>query len=86
MLNLREQGHSYAAIARTLDLKRANDARNAFLRALRKQEGVELAASVARERQRLDVLEARIRDRDAAEPDKLERRLAALEAMRAGLQ
>jgi hypothetical protein len=38
-----------------------------------------------RELKRLDVLEARIRDRDAAEPEKLERRLAALAALREGL-
>ena len=32
---LREQGRSFAAIARTLGLKRAADARQAFLRELR---------------------------------------------------
>lgn len=40
---------------------------------------------VVREQQRLDALEQRIRTRDAAEPEKLERRLAALAKLREGL-
>jgi len=40
---------------------------------------------VVREHQRLDQLENRIRTRDAAEPEKLERRLAALAVLRQGL-
>jgi hypothetical protein len=40
---------------------------------------------VVREHQRLDALEARIRSRDAAEPEKLERRLTALSKLREGL-
>ena len=82
---MREQGDSYAAIARTLELKRATDARQAFLRALRNHPEPERKLMVARERQRLDVLEARIRARDAEEPEKLERRLTALAAIREGL-
>jgi len=38
-----------------------------------------------REMGRLDKLEARIRSRDAEEPEKLETRLGALAAMRASL-
>jgi hypothetical protein len=84
-LALREQGRSYAAIARTLGLKRATDARAAFLRALRAAPEEERTLIAGRESQRLDQLEVRIRARDAATPDKLERRLEALAALRRGL-
>jgi len=84
-LALREQGRSYAAIARTLGFKRATDARAAFLRALRAAPEEERPRIARREYQRLDQLEIRIRARDAAAPDKLERRLAALAALRRGL-
>ena len=82
---LRERGSSYAAIASTLGLKRATDAREAFLRALRAAPDDEHALIAQREHQRLDELEARIRARDAAVPDKLDRRLAALATLRRGL-
>jgi hypothetical protein len=65
-----------------LGLKRANDARQAFLRALAKREGAERDALLRGELKRLDELEARIRSRDESEPDKLARRLAALESLR----
>jgi hypothetical protein len=83
---LREQGRSFAAIARTLGFKRAGDARAAFLRELRGRPDEERQGLVERELERLDKLEARIRTRDATEPGKLETRLAALAAMRADLR
>ena len=82
---LREQGRSFAAIASTLGLKRAGDARQAFLRELRSRPDEERQQLVEHELERLDKLEARIRTRDADEPDKLETRLGALAAMRASL-
>jgi hypothetical protein len=82
---LREQGRSFAAIARTIGLKRAADARQAFLRELRGLPDDERQALVVREMGRLDKLEARIRSRDSEEPEKLETRLGALAAMRASL-
>lgn len=82
---MREQGRSFAAVARSLGLKRATDARAAFLRALRGRPQPERGEIAARERQRLDQLEVRIRDRDADEPEKLERRLGALAKLRDGL-
>jgi DNA-binding transcriptional MerR regulator len=85
-LALREQGRSFAAIARTIGLKRAGDARGAFLRELRNRPDEERQALVERELERLDKLEARIRARDAAEPDKLQTRLGALAAMRESLR
>jgi hypothetical protein len=83
---LREQGNSYAAVARTLGLKRAADARKAFLRELRSRPDEERRSLVEHELQRLDQLEARIRARDAEEPDKLQTRLNALAAMRESLR
>jgi hypothetical protein len=84
-LTLREEGRSFAAIARTVGLKRAADAREAFLRELRTRPDEERQAVVKHEVQRLDELEARIRARDAEEPDRLQTRLAALATMRANL-
>ncbi len=84
-LVLREKGRSYAAIAGTLDLKRATDARGAFLRGLRATPEDERKLIVEREQRRLDQLEARIRTRDADAPDKLERRLGALAVLRRDL-
>jgi hypothetical protein len=83
---LREQGRSFADIARTLGFKRAADARAAFLRQLRSRDDEERQGLVERELERLDKLEARIRTRDATEPGKLETRLGALAAMRADLR
>lgn len=82
---LREQGQTFAAIARTVGLKRAADAREAFLRELRSRPDDERQGLVGRELERLDKLEARIRSRDADKPDKLQTRLGALAAMRESL-
>jgi hypothetical protein len=79
---LREENHSYVWVARSLGLKRAHDARQAFLRALAKRGGPERDALRRRELQRLDELEARIRRRDESEPDKLAGRLVALDRLR----
>jgi hypothetical protein len=81
-LSLRDTGRSFAAIASGLGLKRASDARAAFLRGLARQPEAERLALSQRELERLDKLETRIRDRDRDEPEKMERRLAALERMR----
>jgi hypothetical protein len=83
---LREQGRSFASIAGTLGFKRAAEARAAFLRELRSRPDEERQHLVERELERLDKLEARIRARDADEPDKLQTRLGALAAMRESLR
>jgi hypothetical protein len=82
---MREQGRSFAAIASTVGLKRAADAREAFLRELRSRPEEERQVLVDHELGRLDKLEARIRSRDAEEPGKLRTRLGALAAMRKSL-
>jgi hypothetical protein len=68
-----------------LNLKRSNDALAAFLRALRQRPDSERAELIGRERARLDILEARIRDRDKDDPTRLDRRLIALERLRSSL-
>ena len=85
-LTLRDQGQTFAAVARSLGFKRAADARAAFLRALRQREGTDRDRLTDREFGRLDELEARIRFRDADHPEKMERRLVALEQMRLTLR
>jgi hypothetical protein len=84
-LSLREADMSYAAIARKLKLTRAVDAHNAFIRAVLSRRGDERPGLVANERARLDKLEVHIRKRDAADPDRLQRRLRAVARLRAAL-
>lgn len=84
-LRLREEGRSYAAVARSLNLKRSNDALAAVMRALHQRPDAERAALIGRERARLDLLEARIRDRDRNDQIRLDRRLGALEKLRSSL-
>jgi cytidylate kinase len=79
---LRERGQSYSAVARALGLKRAMNAQEAFVRAMRSLPEPERKALGRRESQRLDELEARIRSRDANDPAKMERHLVALDALR----
>jgi hypothetical protein len=62
--------------------KRAAHAQAAFLRAVRQREGEERTRLIQRESDRLDQLETRIRTRDAADPEKMERRLLALKTLR----
>jgi len=69
-------------VARSLGFKRANDARQGFLRALAKREGPERDALRRRELERLDELEARIRSRDEKKPEKMAGRLVALDVLR----
>jgi hypothetical protein len=85
-LELREGGASYSAIARRLELRRAGDAHGAFLRALKTRSLDDRQQLIVSEQERLDKLELRIRERDAALPEKLERRLGALESLRTSLQ
>lgn len=85
VLAMREQGRSFAGIARTTGMKRAADAREAFLRELRSRPEEERQGLVSRELDRLDKLEVRVRAHDTEEPDKLQTRLAALATMRANL-
>jgi hypothetical protein len=69
-----------------LELHRAGDAHGAFLRALKSRNDEEREQLIVSEQGRLDTLEKRIRERDAAVPEKLARRLGALESLRTALQ
>ncbi|MGH9105564.1 MAG: hypothetical protein ACRDZX_06950 [Acidimicrobiales bacterium] len=79
---LRERGQSYSAVARALGLKRAVNAQDAFARVMRSLPEKDRQTLHTHELARLDQLEARIRSRDIDEPVKMERHLAALEALR----
>jgi hypothetical protein len=85
VLALREGNASYSAIARQLALRRAVDAHKAFIRAIGSRTGEEQRHLVAKEQARLDLLESRIRTRDAADPEKMERRVQAVDKLRAAL-
>lgn len=85
VLELREAGDSYSAIARQLELRRATDAHGAFIRAVHALSGDERLRVTANERLRLDQLEERIRERDAADPEKVVRRLHGVGQLRAAL-
>lgn len=85
-LALREGGSSYSAIARQLELGRAVDAHRSFVRALGAHQGAERQRLVDNEEARLDKLEQRIRDRDAAEPDKVTRRLLGVDKLREAIR
>jgi hypothetical protein len=82
---MRENGASYSAIARGLELRLAVDAHRAFVRAVARRPDDERTQLVARESARLDQLEVRIRNRDAGDPSKIERRILAVEKLRAAL-
>lgn len=83
---LRETGQSYASVAQSLGIKRATEAQAAFVRVLRGRPEAERVALAEREARRLDQLEERIRGRDADDPDKMARRLGALEQLRQSLR
>ncbi|MBO0894465.1 MAG: hypothetical protein J2O39_08815 [Acidimicrobiales bacterium] len=79
---MRDRGRSFATVARTLGYRRSSEAHAAFVRALDRQEPDERARLLQRELVRLDELEVRVRERDVDEPEKRDRRLAAVEQLR----
>lgn len=81
-LALREGGNSYSSIARQLELGSAVDAHRSFVRALQAHGGAERQRLVDNEAARLDLLERRIRERDAAQPEKIMRRLGGVDKLR----
>jgi len=85
-LALRESGSSYSAIARRLELGGAIDAHRSFVRALGAHQGAERQQLIDNEEARLDLLERRIRERDAADPDKIARRLMGVEKLREAIR
>lgn len=82
VLALRGEGLSFAAIASRLGLQRSKDAFDSFHRALQSSDELTKPGLIREELGRLETLEARIRSRDSAEPEKMQHRLEALEKMR----
>lgn len=85
VLAMREGGSSFSAIARRLELHRAVDAHRSFLRALGTCADDKRQQLVEGEAERLDQLERRIRTRDAADPEKVKRRLRGVDKFREAL-
>ncbi len=73
---------SFSAIARRLELGRATEAHRSYVRALDAREGDERRQLVKNEQVRLDLLEKRIRERDAKDVAKLEHRLRGVQRLR----
>ena len=85
-LALRQSGDSLSAIARRLDLYRAIDAHRSFVRALDAYNGDDRRQLVEGVNERLDRLEKRIRLGDAADPEKVKRRLMCVDNFREALR
>lgn len=86
VLALREAGSSFSAIARRLELDRATDAHRSFVRAISTHDGPQRRQLVDNEEARLDRLEQHIRDRDAPDVAKIERRLKGVTNLREALR
>jgi len=85
ILELRDAGRSYPAIARELGLERSTDARAGYLRALRRQPPEARQLLRRRELRRLDSLASAIAGRaDISEAD-VARRLRAVDLLRKDL-
>ena len=82
VLALRASGTSFSAIARQLELGRATDAHRSFVRALDAHSAEDRRKLVDDEDARLDQLEQRIRERDAPDTAKIERRLRGVSNLR----
>ena len=85
-LALREAGTSFSAVARILDLGRAVDAHRCFVRALHAHDGDDRRRLIDNEEARLDLLEERIRSRDAADASKVARRLQGVSNLREAIR
>jgi len=81
-LLLRDQGRSFAAIARALDLADALQANAAFNRALRRHTPGDQATMRSREMARLDTLSLRIRRREDVSEEELARHLRGIQRLR----
>jgi hypothetical protein len=81
-LSLREQGRSFAAIARALGFEGASPANAAFNRALRRLPPSDQEHSRKREMARLDVLGERLRQRQDLDEAEMARRARTLERLR----
>ena len=81
-LTLRESGQSFSSIARALGFERATEAHRSYVRALGACDGDQRRQLIENEEARLDQLEERIRERDAEDVQKIERRLLGVQNLR----
>ena len=81
-LEMREQGRSYAAIARALGLPAGLDANAAFNRALRRQPNDEQDLLRGREAARLDALSKRVRLRSDIDEAEVARKVRSIERLK----
>jgi hypothetical protein len=85
VLELREQRRSFAAIAKAVGFERASEASVAFNRALRRRSSKEQEVLRKAELGRLDEMARRVRENNELTPDDTERRLEAVDRLRARL-
>jgi hypothetical protein len=84
-LALREDGQTFAGIARALDLSGTVEANAAFNRALRRKTATEQDGLRQREMARLDALGQRVRDREDLSEEEMARRMRGLDRLRKAL-
>ena len=85
VLALREQGRSFARIARELGLDGSLPANVAFNRALRRLPAADQEVARRREMARLDALGERLRQRDDLDKAEVARRMRSLDRLRKAL-
>jgi hypothetical protein len=84
-LTLRREAKGFGTIAQALGLTRANDANEAFNRALRRHPPEEQAIIRAEEANRLDRLAGAVTADETRSSEEVEKRLHAIERLRARL-
>lgn len=81
-LELRANGETFGAIAKTLGFERIHHANEAFNRALRRRPPAERESLRRQELARLDTLAEGVRTSQKLEPDEIARRLEKVERLR----
>lgn len=84
-LELRRQSKGFGTIAQALGLSRANDANEAFNRALRRRPPEEQAAIRSEENDRLDRLRAAVKADTNRSKEEIAKRVRAVDRLRARL-
>jgi hypothetical protein len=82
VLALREEGRTYARIARELGIERTLDANAAFNRALRRRPSEEQDSLRSHEMARLDALAERVRRRSDLDEAEVSRRIRSLDRLK----
>jgi hypothetical protein len=85
VLDLRAEGQSFTAIARTVGYERADETREAFNRALRRRPEAERATLRGEEMARLDAMADVFRRSPKLDDEEIAQRLRAVDRLRARL-